>query len=126
MKVVCVNNGPMDGAMESSVNLTIGKVYEALGDMVSPNDSVFNITNDIKGIIENTQVDIKSYGVEKDNSNLTVDNLTIFFEGSTENDITILYIFNEQKYFDLFNENPPLQFLGNQYDILNSSSKPLN
>ena len=47
MKVVCVNNGPMDGAMESSVNLTIGKVYEALGDMVSPNDSVFNIINDI-------------------------------------------------------------------------------
>ena len=47
MKVVCVNNGAMDGAMESSVNLTIGKVYEALGDMVSPNDSVFNIINDI-------------------------------------------------------------------------------
>ena len=47
MKVVCVNNGSMDGAMESSVNLTIGKVYEALGDNISPNDSVFNITNDI-------------------------------------------------------------------------------
>ena len=47
MKVVCVNNGAMDGAMESSVNLTIGKVYEALGDMVNPNDSVFNIINDI-------------------------------------------------------------------------------
>ena len=47
MKVVCVNNGPMDGAMEPSVNLTLGKVYEALGDMVSPNDSVFNIINDI-------------------------------------------------------------------------------
>jgi hypothetical protein len=47
MKVVCVNNGPMDGAMESSVNLTLGKAYEVLGDMVSPNDSVFNIINDI-------------------------------------------------------------------------------
>ena len=47
MKVVCVNNGAMDGAMESSVNLTLGKAYEVLGDNVSANDSVFNITNDI-------------------------------------------------------------------------------
>ena len=48
MKVVCVNNSEMDGAMESrAAELTIGKVYEALGDMVSPNDSVFNIINDI-------------------------------------------------------------------------------
>ena len=47
MKVVCVNNGPMDGAMNSSVNLTLGKVYEVLGDDVSPNDSVFNIINDM-------------------------------------------------------------------------------
>jgi hypothetical protein len=46
MKVVCINNGEMDGAMNSSVNLTLGKVYEALGD-VTPNDSVFNIINDI-------------------------------------------------------------------------------
>jgi hypothetical protein len=37
----------MDGAMNSSVNLTLGKVYEASGDDVSPNDSVFNIINDI-------------------------------------------------------------------------------
>ena len=48
MKVVCINNGEMDGAMESSVNLTVGKVYEALGDRVTPaDDSVFNIINDI-------------------------------------------------------------------------------
>lgn len=47
MKVVCVNNGSMDGAMESSVNLTLDRVYEALGDNLSPNDSVFNIINDI-------------------------------------------------------------------------------
>lgn len=51
MKVVCINNGEMDGAMESSVNLTVGKVYEALGDFnngkVSPEDSTFTIINDI-------------------------------------------------------------------------------
>ncbi len=47
MKVVCINNGEMDGAMNSSVSLTIGKAYEALGDRVSPDDSVFNIINDL-------------------------------------------------------------------------------
>ena len=47
MKVVCINNGKMDGAMEESVNLTIGKAYNVLGDRVSDNDSSFNIINDI-------------------------------------------------------------------------------
>ena len=47
MKVVCVINGKMDGAMESFVNLTVGKVYKVLGDRVSSSDSVFSIINDI-------------------------------------------------------------------------------
>jgi hypothetical protein len=47
MKVVCINNGEMDGAMEQAVNLTIGKAYDVIGDRVSPNDSVFNLINDI-------------------------------------------------------------------------------
>jgi hypothetical protein len=47
MKVVCINNGPMDGAMDEWVNLTVGKTYEALGDDVSTTDFVFNIINDI-------------------------------------------------------------------------------
>ena len=47
MKVVCINNGEMDGAMETSVNLTIGKVYQVLGDRVSYSDSVYYIINDI-------------------------------------------------------------------------------
>ena len=47
MKVVCINNGPMDGAMDDLVNLTVGKTYEALGDNVSTTDFVFNIINDI-------------------------------------------------------------------------------
>ena len=48
MKVVCVNNGPMliCGVNLSKI-LTLDKVYEALGDNLSPNDSVFNIINDI-------------------------------------------------------------------------------
>ena len=47
MKVVCIDNGPMDGAMDDLVNLTVGKTYEALGDGVSTTDFVFNIINDI-------------------------------------------------------------------------------
>jgi hypothetical protein len=47
MRVVCVSNGEMDGAMESQVNLTIGKVYKVLGDRVSSTDSIFSIINDI-------------------------------------------------------------------------------
>ena len=43
MKVICVNNRDMVGAMETSVNLTIDKVYEVLGD----SSSAFNIINDI-------------------------------------------------------------------------------
>lgn len=47
MKVVCINNGEMDGATDPAVSLTIGKVYEVLGDEVSPKDSVFNVINDL-------------------------------------------------------------------------------
>lgn len=47
MKVVCINNTEMDGAMETFVHLTIGKVYHVLGDNVSYQDSVFPIINDI-------------------------------------------------------------------------------
>ena len=43
MKVICVNNRDMVGAMETSVNLTIDKVYEVIGD----SSSAFNIINDI-------------------------------------------------------------------------------
>jgi hypothetical protein len=46
MKVVCINNTEMDVAMETSVNLTIGKVYNVIGN-VSYQDSVFPIINDI-------------------------------------------------------------------------------
>jgi hypothetical protein len=47
MKIVCVNNGEMNGAMDSKVNLTIGKVYKAIGGRVSPDDAVFVVINDL-------------------------------------------------------------------------------
>lgn len=47
MKLVCINNGEMDGAMDSKVNLTIGKVYQAIGTRVSDTDSVYVVINDL-------------------------------------------------------------------------------
>jgi hypothetical protein len=47
MKVMCLYNGEVDGAMDSKVNLTPGKIYEVLGDRVSQSDFVFRIVNDI-------------------------------------------------------------------------------
>jgi hypothetical protein len=47
MKLVCINNGEMDGAMDSSVNLTIGKVYKAIGSRVSETDAVYVVINDL-------------------------------------------------------------------------------
>jgi hypothetical protein len=47
MKVVCINNGEMYGAMEPFVKLTLGKTYKALGDNVSTIDHVYNVINDI-------------------------------------------------------------------------------
>ena len=47
MKLVCINNGEMNGAMDSSVNLTIGKVYKAIGGRVSETDDVYVVINDL-------------------------------------------------------------------------------
>ena len=47
MKVVCVNNGKVEGAQDDFVNLTIGKTYEALGDNVSTGDHIFTLINDL-------------------------------------------------------------------------------
>ena len=47
MKLVCVSNGKLDGASFDSVNLTLGKIYEALGDNVSHSDFEFRVINDL-------------------------------------------------------------------------------
>jgi hypothetical protein len=46
MKVVCINNGEIYGAMDSSVNLTVGKVYKAIG-RISDTDAVYVVMNDL-------------------------------------------------------------------------------
>ena len=66
MKVVCINNTEMDGAMETSVNLTIGKVYDVIGN-VTYEDSVFPIINDIgkKGAYYNGRFETLEYNRDK-------------------------------------------------------------
>lgn len=48
MKIVCINNGPMVGAIDKHVNLTLGKAYEAVeNNDDNANNFVYNIINDL-------------------------------------------------------------------------------
>ena len=78
--------------------------------------------NVLKILKENPKINLKTYAIEKDNVNLTVSDLNKFFVGSNDEDVTLLYIFDEQPYFNLYNENPPLIFSGYQYDIINGQT----
>ncbi len=71
----------------------------------------------LKALEESGQInELKSYGVLPNNSNLTVSNLQTFFNGATSNDISIIYLFDNEAYINLYNQG--LTFPGNQYDIL--------
>ena len=48
--------------------------------------------NVLKILQENSKINLKTYAIEKDNINLTVSDLTNFFVGSNEDDVTLLYI----------------------------------
>lgn len=52
--------------------------------------------------------------------NLTVTNLQTFFNGASSADAVILYLFDNQPYYDLYNAPTPLTFPGKQYDIINT------
>jgi hypothetical protein len=76
-------------------------------------------TVNVLEILQSTPtITLKSFGVEKDNSNLTVANLQNFFSGATSENVTLLYILDEQPYFNLYESG--LTFPGNQYDIVNT------
>lgn len=63
---------------------------------------------------------VKSFAVEPDSSNLTVENLQSFFEGSTEVDSGIVYVFvgtQQNDYIALFNNIDGLDVPFNQYDF---------
>ncbi len=70
-------------------------------------------------ILENNQIispKLKKFPIESDYSNLTVQNVNIFFENPNSSQSSLLYIFQREKYIDLYNQG--LTFPGQQYDIL--------
>ncbi len=71
----------------------------------------------LKKLNEDIEISSKliSYGVKKDYSNLTVENIQELFINSDESQSTLLYVFNEQKYVNLYNEG--LTFPGKQLNI---------
>ena len=72
-------------------------------------------------------ITLKTYGVEDDSSNLTVDLLEDFFSGATADDyVTLLYILDDQPYFDLYIGPDGLTFPGLQYDIINGQIPKIN
>lgn len=86
-------------------------------------------TGDVLNILTNDpSLNVFSYAINKDESNLTVTKLRKFFTENKAgpNDVTVLYIFDEQKYFDLFAVPNPLTFPGKQYDIINTQLPVIN
>ena len=67
-----------------------------------------------------------TYAVNSTNT-LTVSNLQTFFSGATSSDVVLIYLFDNQDYYDLYNASPtPLTFPGDQYDIVNTQLPIIN
>ena len=110
---------PSDNYIVDSITPELEKaktVYYIYTDYELASLNVLNILQ------ENKKINLKTYAIDKDNVNLTVSDLNNFFIDSNEDDVTLLYIFDEQSYFNLYNEKPPLTFHGSQYDIINSGT----
>ena len=74
----------------------------------------------------NANITLLTYAVNGTNT-LTVANLQAFFSGATSDDVTIIYLFDNQPYYDLYNASPtPLTFPGKQYDIVNTQLPVIN
>jgi hypothetical protein len=71
-------------------------------------------------------INLLTYPVGSGYNPLTVTDLQTFFSGSTSNDVVVLYLLDEQPYFDLYAESPPLTFPGKQYDIINTQLPLIN
>jgi hypothetical protein len=65
-------------------------------------------------------INLKSLGIQSDNSNLTVQVLSDFLNGSTSVDVIFLALFQNQEYVNLYNQG--LFFSGNQYDGITSAN----
>jgi hypothetical protein len=85
-------------------------------------------TEDVLTKLQNeTTITLLTYPVAEDNSNLTVNDLQVFFTTASPNDVVVVYLFDNQPYYDLYNATPtPLTFSGNQYDIVNTQLPSIN
>lgn len=71
-------------------------------------------------------INVIPYPVGTGYNPLTVSDLQTFFTGATSNDVVVLYLLDEQPYFDLYDEPSPLTFPGKQYDIINTQLPLIN
>lgn len=68
-------------------------------------------------------INVKPYLVTQE-SDLTVAELQIFFNDASSNDVVVLYLFDHQPYYDLYDDT--LTFPGKQYDIINTQLPSIN
>ena len=64
------------------------------------------------------------YPVIENTIDLTVAKLQILFANASSDDVVVLYLFDNQPYYDLYNDT--LTFPGEQYDIINTQLPSIN
>jgi len=110
----------VDAVMTYLPKTAVGNVYY----IYTVNETA---TEDVLSKLQNnTSITLLTYPVAQDNSNLTVTDLQNFFTGASANDAVVIYLFDNQTYYDLYNSPTPLTFSGNQYDILNTQLPSIN
>lgn len=115
---------PSDDAIVNAVlpylpNKTVGNVfYIYTKDELSPEETLIILESQ-------SDLNIIPYAVDP-NIPLTVSDLQTFFDdnNASDKDVVVLELFDDESYFDLYSNG--LNFLGNQYDIINSNLPSIN
>jgi hypothetical protein len=110
-----------DNYIVDSILTKIENTYDKIFYFYSGNENAaINIKN---YIAENVTGEFLSYNIDAI-GNYTASSINDFFRenGVTENSVVILYIFNEQNYYDLYNSPDLKNYSKRQYSILNQST----
>jgi hypothetical protein len=110
-----------DNYIVDSILRKIKNTYDKIFYFYSGNENAaINIKN---YIAENETGEFLSYNIDAI-GNYTASSINDFFRenGVTENSVVILYIFDEQKYYDLYNSPDLKNYSKRQYSILNQST----
>jgi hypothetical protein len=113
---------PSDDAI---VDAVIRHLSESVGNVYYIYTGNETATQDVLTKLQNENITLFSYPVAQDNSNLNFTDLQIFFNGASSDDVVVLYLFDHQPYYDLY-DTTPLTFLGKQYDIINTQLPSIN